>query len=65
MPKWVKDEAKWEKAKKIAAKEGHSKDYDYITGIYKKMGGKIEGKSVFDMIQLRCNSTYKKSKKKE
>lgn len=36
---FVTDEAKWEKAKKIAAKEGKGEDYAYITGIYKKMMG--------------------------
>lgn len=30
-------EAKWEKAKSAAKKEGHAKDYGYITSIFKKM----------------------------
>lgn len=42
MPDWVADEDKWEKAKKIASDQGHSDEYDYITGIYKQMGGKIK-----------------------
>lgn len=42
MPDWVQDEDKWSKAKKIASDEGHKDEYDYITGIYKKMGGKIK-----------------------
>jgi len=33
------DEEKWNKAKEIAANQGHSDDYDYITGIYQKMMG--------------------------
>lgn len=40
---WVLDEGKWDKAKEIAAKEGRDGDYDYITGIYKQMGGRIKG----------------------
>ena len=30
-------EKKWEQAKKSAKKQGHAEDYDYITGIFKKM----------------------------
>lgn len=40
-PGWVKDHKKWEKAKELAAKQGRTKDYAYITGIYKKMGGMV------------------------
>lgn len=32
-------ERRWNKAKKIAAEEGHSEEWDYITGIFKKMVG--------------------------
>lgn len=32
-------EKKWDEAKKQAAKAGHTNDYDYITGIFKKMVG--------------------------
>jgi hypothetical protein len=39
-------ERRWNKAKKIAAEEGHAKEWDYITGIFKKMVG--EGYEVFD-----------------
>ena len=31
------DEAKWEEAKKQAAKQGHAGNYAYISAIYKKM----------------------------
>ena len=31
------DEAKWKQAKALAAKQGHTDDYDYIMGIYKKL----------------------------
>ena len=30
-------EKKWEEAKAIAKDAGHDEDYDYITGIFKKM----------------------------
>lgn len=29
----------WDKAKASAAEQGHKEDYDYITGIFKKMAG--------------------------
>lgn len=32
-------ENKWEKAKEVAAKGGHEKEYDYIMGIFKNMLG--------------------------
>jgi len=35
--KTKKDEEKWEKAKELAADQGHKEEYDYIMGIYKKM----------------------------
>lgn len=35
--KYPGDEHEWNKAKAIAAKEGHAKDYKYIMGIFKKM----------------------------
>ena len=31
-----RDEEKWEKAKRLAGKAGHKKDYAYIMGVYKK-----------------------------
>jgi len=34
------DEKKWEKAKEQAKKEGHGKDYAYITTIYEAEKGK-------------------------
>lgn len=30
-------ESKWNKAKKIAADEGHAEEYDYITGVFQRM----------------------------
>lgn len=43
MPKKINgkpvDESKWNKAKEIAAKEGHADNYKYIMGIYKQMEG--------------------------
>ena len=38
--KTKRDEHLWEKAKKIAAKEGREEDWAYINGIYQKMRGK-------------------------
>lgn len=32
-------ERRWDKAKKIASDSGHAKEWDYITGIFKKMVG--------------------------
>lgn len=53
MPSWVKDEDKWKKAKKAAAKQGREDDYRYITGIYKQMGGRMKKtdlKKAIDML---------------
>lgn len=44
-PDWVVDHDIWMKAKEQAAKEGHTDDYEYIAGIYKKMGGKVKSVS--------------------
>lgn len=41
----------WNQAKAQAAKEGHAKDYAYITGIFKKMAGVTSG-------NLRTTSDY-------
>ena len=38
--KTERDEAKWEKAKKLAADEGHSKDWEYVMSIYQNLKGK-------------------------
>lgn len=35
--KTEEDEKKWEKAKELAAEQGHAEEWDYIMGIYKKM----------------------------
>lgn len=37
--KTAKDEGHWNKAKKLAAKQGRAKDWAYIMGIYQKMSG--------------------------
>ena len=55
MPSWVLDEDKWEKAKKVAKKQGRSGDYDYITGIYKQMKGRIKKK----VIKAQDNGMYR------
>lgn len=51
MPNWVKDDETWAKAKEQARKqypgmEGKDKDrfFSIVTEIYKKMGGKIQGR---------------------
>jgi hypothetical protein len=44
-PTWVTDESKWKKAKESATEQGRTEDWEYITGIYKNMGGEIKGKS--------------------
>ena len=49
MPDWVVDEDKWNKAKQVADEQGHRDDYAYITGIYKKMGGRIKSQEGFSM----------------
>jgi Inorganic Pyrophosphatase len=48
MPSWVKDKNKWEDAKQIAnyeydLDEDDPKYWKIVTGIYKKMGGAIQG----------------------
>ena len=35
--KTKEDEHKWQKAKEVAKEQGHSEDYAYIMGVYKKM----------------------------
>lgn len=45
-------EKKWNKAKAIAAGEGHKDDYGYITGIFKKMIN--EGRSLKDMLKRKA-----------
>ncbi len=37
-----KAENYWDKAKVLSGKAGHPEDYDYITGIFKKMMGESE-----------------------
>lgn len=44
MPQWLQDEDLWAKAKQIAVSENRENDYAYITGIYKKSGGRIAHK---------------------
>ena len=49
MPKWVKDEALWAKAKAEALKtydESVPKFYAIVTSIYEKMGGKVESRKI-------------------
>lgn len=49
MPKWVKDEALWAKAKAEAKKtydESVPKFFAIVTSIYEKMGGKVESRKI-------------------
>jgi hypothetical protein len=43
--KTKRDEEKWEKAKELAKEQGHTEDYAYIMGIYKKMKPDYEFKN--------------------
>jgi hypothetical protein len=45
-----KAEKYWEKAKQLASEEGHEEEYDYITGIVKKMMGISESKLADSII---------------
>jgi hypothetical protein len=45
-------EKKWDKAKKLAADQGHSEEYDYIVGIFKKMIGESHLKSFKQFINM-------------
>jgi hypothetical protein len=67
MPSWVKDDAKWERAKEIAKKEyGGAEDDKFwriVAGIYKKMGGEVMHKSIIFLKghvagYLRKDGTY-------
>lgn len=48
-------ERKWDKAKKLAADEGHAEDFAYITGIFKRMMG--ETSSVLEQTLARLKET--------
>jgi len=37
--KTERDERLWEKAKRLAARQGHAGDWAYIVGIFKRMRG--------------------------
>ena len=45
----------WDKAKRLAAKEGHADDFAYITGIFKRMMG--ESSSVLEQVLARLEET--------
>lgn len=56
MPEWVKDEKKWEDAKKAFKKQYNkepkdSSDWAIVTSIYQKMGGKINHETVHEYIE--------------
>lgn len=43
-------EKKWDKAKKLASDEDHAEEFDYITGIFKKMIGESYVLSTKDIL---------------
>jgi len=47
------DEAKWEKAKEAAAREGRGDDYAYVMGVYKRMAGISKARLVIFLETLR------------
>lgn len=55
-PGWVGDESIWEQAKEKAKEEGHTDDYEYIAGIYKKLGGSV----ISQTSNKGGNAMYKK-----
>lgn len=48
-----KVEELWNKAKKLAAEAGHADEYDYITGILKKMLNLNETNSFKEFLSLK------------
>jgi hypothetical protein len=58
-----KVEKHWEKAKAIAASEGHKKDWPYIVGIEKKMEGIKKQEESIELTEEACKSKKKKNKK--
>ena len=47
-------EKKFKKAKTLAAEQGHKEDYDYITGIFKKMIGEQQYTKFSTFIKEKC-----------
>lgn len=60
------NEEKWEQAKKLAEKEGHSGDYPYIVGIYKRLDKTGEYRPKFSAERKKKKQTvseWKEGKK--
>jgi len=55
------DESKWEKAKELAKKQNQGSNYAYITGIYKRMGGKFLKDKFFDNIYSQISDYFQKN----
>ncbi len=52
----IKDvEVLWDKAKVLSGKAGHPKEYDYITGIFKKM--MKESDEIISLVQFIDDET--------
>lgn len=67
MPSWIKNDDKWQKAEEIVAKErGKSKedftdsDWAYVTGVYKRMGGKVQKSLTQDDIIDAFSNTFRR-----
>jgi len=46
----AKSEKRWKKAKQLASDQGHADEYDYITGIFKRMMGEDNVSSFKDLM---------------
>lgn len=71
-PNWTKvhnepfDKEKWNRAKEIAAEQGHAEEYEYIVGIYKRMARTGEYKPKFSRERKKKGQTvdeWRNSKK--
>jgi hypothetical protein len=67
MPAFVKtkeDERLWDKAKGLAAEQGHKEDWAYVTGIYKQMkGGKVAADPLRVVFNHRLAKLPEKARK--
>jgi hypothetical protein len=60
MPKVIRgkpvDEEKWNRAKTLAAEQGHSDDWDYIVAIYKRLAHLDKSENDVDEISKKVYS---------
>jgi len=70
MPNWKQvlghhfDEAHWAKAKSRAEEEGHSKDWPYVVGIYKRMTRSGEFETAFSKVRKKTKASVDAWKEK-